>query len=74
MIRKILLVVLIVIVMLVAAGAIYVGARQNLTFDAPYPEAAASTDSAVVARGRYLVRDLLNCAQCHGDTSRVAAW
>jgi mono/diheme cytochrome c family protein len=74
MIRKLLFVVLIVIVMIVAAGAIYVAARQNLSFDAPYPEVAASTDSVVVARGRYLVRDLVNCTQCHGDASRVAAW
>lgn len=75
MIRKILLALVGLIVLAVSAGAIYVASRQNLTFDAPYPEVVASTDSAVIARGHYVVRNLANCAQCHGDTSqRVASY
>src|SRR5439155_5393080 len=42
-------------------------ARQNLRFDAPYPPVQASTDSAVIARGHYIVRTLAVCAGCHGD-------
>ncbi|MGH7731483.1 MAG: c-type cytochrome [Candidatus Eiseniibacteriota bacterium] len=61
------------IVVAVAGLATFVAARQNLTFDAPYPRIAASGDSAVVARGRYLVRDVVNCAQCHGDTTQMVA-
>jgi len=56
-----------VIVLVVAVFAIYVASRQHLKFDRPYPAVAASTDTAVVARGRYVVRRLANCAQCHGD-------
>lgn len=56
----------------VAAFAIFVAARQHLRFDAPYPDVVASADTAVIARGRYVVRDLVNCASCHGDTMQMA--
>jgi mono/diheme cytochrome c family protein len=56
-----------VIVLVIAVFAVYVASRQHLKFDRPYPEVSASTDSAVVARGHYVVRRLANCAQCHGD-------
>jgi len=56
-----------VIVLVIAVFAVYVASRQHLKFDRPYPAVSASTDTAVVARGRYVVRRLANCAQCHGD-------
>jgi mono/diheme cytochrome c family protein len=34
-------------------------------FNAPYPNIAASTDSAVIARGKYLVYGAAHCADCH---------
>jgi mono/diheme cytochrome c family protein len=70
--RKILLGLLALVVLVVAGFAVYVASRQNLKFNPPYPEIAASTDSAVVARGQYLVRTAVNCAMCHGDTTRQA--
>jgi mono/diheme cytochrome c family protein len=72
-IRKILLVLFALIVVVIAAAAVFVGARQNLKFDMPYPDVAASSDSAVIARGRYIVRNVANCSNCHGDTSQSAA-
>jgi mono/diheme cytochrome c family protein len=69
-VRKILLALLVLVAVVVAAGAAYVASRQHLKFDAPFPAIAASTDSAVIARGHYIVRDVANCAQCHGDPSR----
>lgn len=72
MFRKILLALVGLVVLAVTGIAIYVAARQNLTFDAPYPRIAASTDSATIERGRYLVRDVAPCAGCHGDTTRFA--
>jgi mono/diheme cytochrome c family protein len=72
MFKKILAVLGALVVLGVAGFAMYVGSRQHLTFDAPYPEVAASTDSAVVARGRYVVRTLANCWMCHGDPARQA--
>ncbi len=73
MLRKILLALVGLVALVVAAGAVFVASRQNLRFDPPYPGVTASTDSAVIARGRYLVRDIVNCAQCHGDTTQRAA-
>lgn len=34
-------------------------------FDKPYPAITASTDSAVIARGKYLVYGPAHCAECH---------
>lgn len=41
--------------------------RANRTFDAPYPDIHASTDPAVIARGRYLVTGAAFCTSCHGQ-------
>jgi len=58
---------LILLVLVVACFSFYIGTRQNLKFDAPLPAVTASTDSAVIERGRYVVRDLAGCTACHGD-------
>ena len=55
------------LVLVVVGLAVYVAARQNLTFSAPLPAVAASTDSTVIERGRYVVRNLASCPICHGD-------
>jgi len=75
MVRRILAVLLTVVVLVIAGFAIFVASRQNLKFDnTPYPEVAASTDSAVIARGHYIVRSLAPCAACHGDPGQRDAW
>jgi len=56
----------------VVGFAIFVAARQHLKFDAPLPPVTASTDTAVLARGTYLVRHLVACTDCHGDPARRA--
>jgi len=71
--RKILVTLATLIVVLVAGLAVFVAARQNLTFDAPYPHVGASADPSTIARGRYVVRTLAMCAACHGDTTQRAA-
>ena len=38
---------------------------QNRQFDAPYPNITAVTDSAVVARGKYLAYGPAHCSGCH---------
>lgn len=65
MIRKILkwtgitlLTVILVLVLLVAV-------RQNLTYEAPYPNIKASTDSAIIARGKEIAFGPAHCADCH---------
>ncbi len=75
MLRKILIATGTVLVVIVLCGGVFVSTRQNLRFDdTPYPDVAASTDSAVIARGHYIVRDVAPCAGCHGDPSQRAAY
>jgi mono/diheme cytochrome c family protein len=74
MIRKLLIWVGGALVFLIAIFAVYVASRQHLTFDVPYPDVVASTDSAVIARGHYIVRDVAPCAACHGDPTQRAAY
>ena len=71
--RRVLIVISIILMIIVGGGAAYVTSRQNLIFDAPYPDIAASSDSAVIERGRYIVRELAPCAACHGDPAQRAA-
>lgn len=60
----------------VAAGsaAAYVSVSWNESYDAiPGPDLRASADSAVIARGEYLVRGPAHCANCHiGSADDVA--
>lgn len=46
--------------------------RQNQVFDVPYPEIQASTDSAIIAKGKYLVYGPAHCADCHSSPSTLA--
>ncbi|HKW14253.1 MAG TPA: c-type cytochrome [Candidatus Krumholzibacteria bacterium] len=74
MLKKILLGLAAFIGLALVAFAVFVATRQHLQFnDTPYPDVAASADTTVIARGRYVVRDLANCANCHGDPSQKAA-
>lgn len=72
--RKTLIIVGCVLLFCLGGGAIFIGARQNLRFDAPYPNVVASSDSAVVERGRYIVRDVAPCASCHADPTQRKAF
>jgi mono/diheme cytochrome c family protein len=75
MLRKALLTVGALLLFVVAGGAVFVASRQNLRFDAtPYPPVTASSDSAVIQRGHYIVRDVAPCASCHGDPAQRAAY
>ena len=71
MIRKILKWTGLVIVSVV--GIVFVAAafRQHLTYEAPYPNVKASTDTAVIARGRHLVLGPGHCADCHSPIRNV---
>jgi hypothetical protein len=45
----------IVLFVLAAALIVIVMARQNLKYDAPYPNVKASTDTGIIARGKHLI-------------------
>jgi len=72
-IRKVLRWTGIILLLMVAGLYITIEARQNLTFDAPYPNITASTDSAVIARGKGLVFGPAHCANCHVPEEKQAA-
>jgi mono/diheme cytochrome c family protein len=65
MIKKVLLGTGAVIVLGVAALFITINVRWDRRFEAPYPALVAGTDSAVIARGRYLAYGPAHCAGCH---------
>ena len=69
MIRKILKWTGILIGTVLLLLTITVSLRQDLKFEAPYPQIKASTDSSVIARGRYLAFGPAHCADCHGSPS-----
>lgn len=44
---------------------LYILIFWNKTYDRPYPDIHASTDSSVIARGKYIVFGPGHCADCH---------
>lgn len=73
MIKKILKWTGIGLLVLVIALSVTVAMRQNLKYDAPYPDIALSTDSATLKRGEYLVYGPGHCADCHGKVDMMEA-
>lgn len=65
MIRKILKWTGIMIFTIIAGIALVAIFRQNLEYDAPYPDIMASTDTAIISRGRHLVVGAAHCVNCH---------
>lgn len=61
-----------VIIVLIIGGLVaVVYARYDRHFEAPVPDIKASTDSAVIARGKYLVYGPGHCNYCHGTREEV---
>lgn len=54
-----------VVLFLVLSLTLVTAARQHLTYEAPYPEIAASRDSAIIQDGRHLVLNTAHCVTCH---------
>ena len=82
MIKKILFTALAIIVLAVFVFFIYVQMSWDKTYDWPGPALSASKDSAVIARGKYLVEGPAHCGSCHisdfgdmvaGDGGKVVA-
>lgn len=63
--KKLILVLLTSLVVIVTGLVIYIFSSWNKSFDVPFPEIVASTDSAVIARGEYLAYGPAHCATCH---------
>ena len=58
------------VIVLAAAALGAVELRWKRTFDTPYPAIAASSDPAVIERGKYLVFGPATCAYCHVPRER----
>lgn len=65
MLKKILLGILIAIVLLVSILVLYIQASWDRKYDIPYPALQSSSDSAVIATGKYLVHGPAHCSGCH---------
>ena len=61
----------IVILLLVAGIVTTAFLRQHVKYEAPYPAVKASTDSAVIAKGRHLVLGPAHCVDCHSTLKNV---
>lgn len=65
MARKIFLGILLVVVVLICTFVIYVQNSWDKTYNIAYPNLKVSTDSAVIAKGKYLVHGPAHCSNCH---------
>lgn len=59
----------IVLLSLIAIFVVLVFTLQNKKFDAPYPAIHAVSDSAMIARGKYLVFGPAHCSGCHSPVA-----
>jgi mono/diheme cytochrome c family protein len=62
----------IVFLILIVGFVVFVYARANRTYDAPYPEITASNDTVLISRGEYLVHGPAHCSHCHAPISEFA--
>jgi mono/diheme cytochrome c family protein len=54
-----------VLLFLILGVTVTVFSRQHIKYDRPYPAITATTDSAVILRGKHLVFGAAHCADCH---------
>ncbi len=71
MFRKILKWTGLVLLLLVAGVAVATATRQHLKYEAPYPDIKASTDTAVIAKGRHLALVTKGCVHCHSPIQNI---
>ncbi|MGV3657143.1 MAG: c-type cytochrome [Chitinophagaceae bacterium] len=57
--------------LLIAGVAVATASRQHLKYVAPYPAIKASTDTAVIAKGRHLALVTKGCVHCHSPIQNI---
>ncbi|MBL7872376.1 MAG: cytochrome C [Cyclobacteriaceae bacterium] len=72
MFKKIMLGILLLLVLAAVGFVLFVTFNYERTFDAPYPSIKASTDSALIARGKYLAYGPAHCSHCHISLTQFA--
>lgn len=68
-IRKVLKWTGIILLFIIAAVTVTVLLRQDLKYEAPYPQISASSDSNIIARGKHLVFSSAHCINCHNNNN-----
>ncbi|MBM9498875.1 hypothetical protein JWG44_01215 [Leptospira sp. 201903071] len=53
------------LLLIIAVGVIATALRQNIRYEAPYPDVKASLDPAVIQRGERLAYGAAHCVDCH---------
>lgn len=71
MFRKILKWTGITLLFLIAGVAVATAMRQHITYEAPYPTLQASTDTAVIAKGKHLALVTKGCVHCHSPIDNI---
>lgn len=57
------------LLLLISGIAVATALRQNIKYDAPYPNVKASNDSGVIARGKHLAYSSAHCIDCHSTAN-----
>jgi mono/diheme cytochrome c family protein len=65
MIKKVLVTLLVLVVLVIIGGYMHVESSWNKKYEWPGPDLKVSTDSAVIAKGKYLVHGPAHCVSCH---------
>ena len=71
--KKIILTILGTLVLIIGGLVIFIFTTWNKKFTAPYPDIKASTDSSIIARGKYLAFGPAHCASCHVPMDKSTA-
>jgi len=58
-----------ILLFLILGITLTVMGRQNIKYDRPYPTITASTDTAIIMRGKHLVFGAAHCADCHSKAN-----
>lgn len=64
MFRKILKWTLFTLLFIIAGVSVATMFRQHLTYDAPYPNIKASTDTTVISKGKHIALVTKGCVHC----------
>jgi len=65
MLKKILLTLLAIVVAAIIGLYLYIQSSWDKKYDWPGPDLKSSTDSTIIARGKYLVEGPAHCVSCH---------
>ena len=68
-VKKILKWTAIIILVFIAGISVITASRQNVKYEAKYPDIKASKDSAVIAKGKHIMFGLTYCAGCHSTAN-----